>query len=106
LHAVLASLATVAFQPTINWLYALCSKSAAAGTSGRFLAIIAAVILVSSLIVIALLHLAPSAVGSGIPQVKLTYWKEFGHAARRIAAIKFSAGIINFGGEQSLGYNN
>jgi hypothetical protein len=42
LYPVLAGLAAVAFQLAINWLYALCFKSATAGTSGRILTITAA----------------------------------------------------------------
>ena len=49
------------------------------------------------------MQIAPAAAGSGIPQVKLAFWKEFGHSPRRIAAIKFFAGIISIGGGQSLG---
>ena len=37
------------------------------------------------------------------PQVKLSCWKEFGHAPRRIAFIKFIAGVLCIGGGQSLG---
>ena len=59
--------------------------------------------MISSLVVGVLLRLAPSAAGSGIPEVKLAFWKEFGHSPRRIAAIKFLAGIISIGGGQSLG---
>ena len=46
---------------------------------------------------------APEAAGSGIPQVKLNFWKEFGHAPRRIAFVKFIAGVLCIGGGQSLG---
>ncbi len=49
------------------------------------------------------MQIAPAAAGSGIPQVKLAFWKEFGHSPRRIAAIKFFARIISIGGGQSLG---
>lgn len=46
---------------------------------------------------------APEAAGSGIPQGKVDFWKEFGHAPRRIALVKFLAGAVCIGGGQSLG---
>ena len=45
----------------------------------------------------------PEAAGSGIPQAKLAFWKEFGFAPKRIAWIKFLAGVLSIGGGQSLG---
>jgi CIC family chloride channel protein len=35
--------------------------------------------------------------------VKLNYWKEFGTAPKRIALVKFVAGVLSIGGGQSLG---
>ncbi len=103
LYGLVASLAAVAFQLAINWVYVLCFKNPAAIGGWHFLWITFLVVVASSLAVGALLRIAPSAAGSGIPQVKLAFWKEFGHAPRRIAAIKFLAGVISIGGGQSLG---
>lgn len=103
LYGLVASLAAVAFQLGINWLYAICFKKPAAIGGVHFFAISFAVIVISSVVVGVLLRMAPSAAGSGIPEVKLAFWKEFGHSPRRIAAIKFLAGIISIGGGQSLG---
>ncbi len=103
LYGLIASLAAVAFQLAINWLYRLCFKNPAAVGGWHFFWITLVVVVVSSLIVGGLLRVAPSAAGSGIPQVKLAFWKEFGHSPRRIAAIKFLAGVISIGGGQSLG---
>ncbi len=69
----------------------------------HFFSISLGVIVVSSLLVGVLLQIAPSAAGSGIPEVKLAFWKEFGHSSRRIAAVKFLAGVLSIGGGQSLG---
>ncbi|RYD30270.1 MAG: chloride channel protein, partial [Verrucomicrobiaceae bacterium] len=61
-------------------------------------------IVISSLTVGWLLgSFCPEAAGSGIPQVKLAFWKDFGHSPRRIGLIKFVAGVISIGGGQSLG---
>ena len=103
LYGLVASLAAVAFQLAINWLHVLWFKNPAATGGWHFLWITFAVMTTSSLIVGWLLRIAPAAAGSGIPQVKLAFWKDFGHAPRRIAAVKFIAGVLNIGGGQSLG---
>ncbi|MEP6956994.1 MAG: chloride channel protein, partial [Chthoniobacterales bacterium] len=104
LYGLVASLAAVAFQLAVHWLYERCYKVPAAGDFWRFVWLTLAVIVLTSLVAGWLLHaLAPEAAGSGIPQVKLRYWKEFGHAPRRIAWIKFIGGVISIGGGQSLG---
>jgi CIC family chloride channel protein len=104
LYGLVASLAAVGFQLAINWIYQRCYKNPAAGGFGQFAWISLAVIVASSLLVGWLLNsFCPEAAGSGIPQAKLAFWKEFGFAPRRIAWIKFLAGIISIGGGQSLG---
>ncbi len=104
LYGLVASLAAVAFQLVINWIYRRLYLVPSGGDFWRFAWISLAVIVLSSLIVGWLLNsLCPEAAGSGIPQVKLSYWKEFGFAPRRIAWIKFVAGIVSIGGGQSLG---
>ncbi|MFL6515929.1 MAG: chloride channel protein [Chthoniobacterales bacterium] len=103
-YGLVASAAAVAFQVTLNWVYNRCYVGPAAGGFWRFAALSFVVITISSLIVGWLLQsFCPDAAGSGIPQVKLRFWKEFGSAPRRIAFIKFIAGIISIGGGQSLG---
>jgi CIC family chloride channel protein len=103
LYGLVASLAAVAFQSAISWLYAFFFQRPAAIGGGHFLVISFATLLVSSLVVGVAMHIAPSAAGSGIPEVKLNFWKEFGASPRRIAVIKFVAGVIGIGGGQSLG---
>ena len=41
--------------------------------------------------------------GSGIPQMKLAFWKDFGYVPVRVVWIKFVAGILTVGGGASLG---
>ncbi|MFL6542727.1 MAG: chloride channel protein [Chthoniobacterales bacterium] len=101
-YALAASVAAVGFQLAITWLYNHTLKAAAGG--GHFLAVSFGTIVLTSLIVGWLLNsFAPGAAGSGIPQVKLNYWKEFGSAPKRIALVKFVAGVLSIGGGQSLG---
>jgi CIC family chloride channel protein len=104
LYGVVASVAAVGFQVAINWIYKWCYKDPSAGNFTRFAGISLAAIVLSSLVAGWLLtSFCPEAAGSGIPQVKLAYWKEFGYAPRRIAWIKFLAGVVSIGGGQSLG---
>lgn len=105
LYGFVASLAAVAFQLAVNWLYRRCYKvPSATHTFWTFAGVTLVIIIVASLLAGWLLNaFAPDAAGSGIPQVKLRYWKEFGHAPRRIALIKFIGGVISIGGGQSLG---
>ncbi len=104
LYGLVASIAAVAFQLVINWIYRFFYQRPSTGSFWHFAWISLAVIVVASLIVGWLLNsFSPEAAGSGIPQVKLAYWKEFGFAPRRIAWIKFIAGVISIGGGQSLG---
>jgi chloride channel protein, CIC family len=63
-----------------------------------------AITLGSSLVVGLLLNLfCPVAAGSGIPQLKLAFWKDFGTVPFRVAWVKFVAGVISIGGGTSLG---
>ncbi len=104
LYGLVASLAAVAFQSAINWIYRFCYKIPSGGSLAHFAGISLAAIVASSLLAGWLLtSFCPEAAGSGIPQVKLAYWKEFGYAPRRIAWIKFIAGVVSIGGGQSLG---
>ncbi len=45
----------------------------------------------------------PEAAGSGIPQLKLAFWKDFGWASPRIFWVKFIVGTLSIGGGMSLG---
>jgi len=104
LYGLVASLAAVAFQLGINWLYRICLLQPAAGSLWHFAWISFLSVAASSLIAGWLLtSFCPEAAGSGIPQVKLSFWKEFGYAPQHIAWIKFVAGAISIGGGQSLG---
>ncbi len=45
----------------------------------------------------------PAAAGSGIPQVKLAFWKDFGFIPWRVVWVKFIGGVLTVGGGSSLG---
>jgi len=46
---------------------------------------------------------APEAAGSGIPQLKAAFWKDFGYIKLRVIWVKFVAGALQIGGGSSLG---
>jgi len=45
----------------------------------------------------------PEAAGSGIPQLKVSFWKDFGAIPWRVALVKFFGGALSIGGGVSLG---
>jgi CIC family chloride channel protein len=104
LYGLSGGLAAVLFEIGINLFYgatfvALSKLSMAAFLGGSF-----AVIVITSLIAGLLLsHFCPEAAGSGIPQMKLAFWKDFGFVPFRVVWVKFVAGILTVGGGASLG---
>lgn len=46
---------------------------------------------------------APEAAGSGIPQLKVAYWRDMGRISGKAVWVKFLAGAISIGGGMSLG---
>lgn len=50
-----------------------------------------------------LTRFCPAAAGSGIPQVKLAFWKDMGQIPFRVVWVKFIAGALSVGGGASLG---
>jgi len=99
-----AGLAAVAFQWIAGWMYnaglvRLSTRGFLTFAVGSFL-----ILVVSSLIVGLLLTLfCPEAAGSGIPQLKLAFWKDFGTVPWRVAWVKFVAGAVSIGGGASMG---
>jgi CIC family chloride channel protein len=104
LYGLVAGFVAVGFEVTITlvftativryshwsaWAFGAASFLTMTGTS-----------LVSGLL---LCRWAPDAAGSGIPQVKLAFWKDFGFIPGRILWVKFLAGVLAIGGGASLG---
>lgn len=104
LYGLAGSLTSVAFLLAINAFYKHAIHDPAGVGFWYFAGVSLGVVVVTSLIAGWLLNaFCPEAAGSGIPQSKLAFWKEFGDSPRRIAAIKFVAGVLSIGGGQSLG---
>ncbi|MGH7970261.1 MAG: chloride channel protein, partial [Limisphaerales bacterium] len=99
-----AGLGAVAFQVAMNALYratflTLMHKSTAVFLIGGLVVIVTTSLAVGFL----LTKYAPEASGSGIPQLKLAFWKEFGVVPFRVVWVKFIAGVLSIGGGCSLG---
>jgi CIC family chloride channel protein len=99
-----AGTAAVAFQLGINWFYRLGLVQLSHQSKIIFLFGSLGILVGSSLLVGWLLNsVCVEATGSGIPQLKLAFWKDFGFTPWRVAWVKFLAGIISVGGGSSLG---
>ena len=66
---------------------------------GSFVTVIGASLVCGWLIA----KVCPEAAGSGIPQLKTAFWKDFGYVPWRVAAVKFIGGVLSIGGGVSLG---
>jgi len=102
--SISAALSAVFFMFAVKKIFAVTYLEFAQGSKLYFA--IASLILISltSLAVGILLSvISPDAAGSGIPQVKSSYWKEMGNIKLRPAIIKFIAGALSIGGGNSLG---
>src|SRR5580704_3602603 len=96
--------AAVAFQLGIKLLeWALWTRLAHIAIA-NFLLISLVTILGTSLVAgLILTFVSREAAGSGIPQLKIAFWRDFGYLPARVAFAKFFAGIITIGGGCSLG---
>ena len=104
LYGLCAGLAAVVFEVGINVIFnATFVRFATLGT-GVFLAGSFGMVVVTSLIAGFLLsRFCPEAAGSGIPQLKVAFWKDFGYVPVKVVWVKFVAGILTVGGGASLG---
>lgn len=104
LYGLAASLVAVAFQVAINWIYWACFVYPSQVSLRWFpwisLGVISGVSMLSGWL---LTKFCPDAAGSGIPQLKLAFWKDFGHTPAGLAWVKFVASALSIGGGQSLG---
>ena len=104
IYAVAGALAAVAFMFLTNRLFSVLWRPLMKLSLIGFAAGSLVVVLISSLIVGWLLNsFSPDAAGSGIPQLKVGYWKDLGLVKLRPIIVKFVAGIISIGGGASLG---
>jgi CIC family chloride channel protein len=103
-YGLAAGVAAVIFQLGINWLYRAGLVQLSHHSKWTFLFGSLAVLAGSALVVGWLLNsFCREAAGSGIPQHKLAFWKDFGAVPWRVAWVKFIAGILSVGGGSSLG---
>ena len=99
-----AGAAAVVFEVGINAVYAQTFLRFAKWSFAGFAAGTFAVVVVTSLVAGFLLsRFCPEAAGSGIPQLKLAFWKDFGYVPAKVVWVKFVAGILTVGGGASLG---
>lgn len=104
LCGVAGGLVAVAFHHSISLVYDGLWSPLAGVSVARF-AWTSLLILVSAglLCGVLLAVWAPSAAGSGIPQMKLAYWRDRGHVPIGAILVKFFAGTVSVGGGLSLG---
>ena len=104
LYSLAAGLVAVAFQIAINWVFWASFVYPSQLSPRWFPCVSLGVICVVSLLSGWLLtRFCPDAAGSGIPQLKLAFWKDFGHTPARLGWVKFIASTLSIGGGQSLG---
>ena len=104
IYGLTGGVAAVVFEVGINFFFAGTFVRLAKCTPGLFLAGTFGVIVVTSMIAGYLLNrFCPEAAGSGIPQLKVAFWKDFGYVPARVIWVKFVAGILTVGGGASLG---
>ncbi|MBU4201014.1 MAG: chloride channel protein [Verrucomicrobia bacterium] len=104
LYGLSGGITAVVFQILINLLFNATYGKLSHLSWVVFLIGSFAVIVASSLAVGFLLNtFCRDAAGSGIPQVKLAFWKDMGFVPGRIVWVKFVAGILAVGGGSSLG---
>jgi CIC family chloride channel protein len=99
-----AGLSAVGFLFMANLFFSLTYVQFASRSKLFFAAASFLLILSTSILVGFLLNVfSPEAAGSGIPQVKVAYWKELGQMEPRTVLVKFVAGVLSIGGGSSLG---
>ncbi len=104
LYGLAASLVAVALQVAITWIFWASFVYPSQVSSRWFpwisLGVISGVSILSGWL---LTKFCPDAAGSGIPQLKLAFWKDFGHTPAWLGWVKFVASALSIGGGQSLG---
>lgn len=104
LYGLVAGLSVVAFQLLINGLYnatfgVLKAQSPITFMAGSFIVMVSTALMVGWL----MSSFCKDAAGSGIPQMKVAFWKDFGVISWRAVWVKFVGGVLSIGGGSSLG---
>ena len=104
LYGITAGIAAVAFHKSIQFVFGHTIEHFSTFSTRTFLIGSFCTIIGSSLIVGLLLsNYCKDAAGSGIPQLKLAFWSDFGHVPWKVTWVKFIPGILSIGGGCSLG---
>jgi CIC family chloride channel protein len=104
LYGLAAGAVAAAFQLAIRWIYGstivrLSHEPLRFFLFGSFLVMIGASLFSGFL----MNSCCQEAAGSGIPQLKIAFWKDFGFVPWRAVWVKFIAGAVAIGGGSSLG---
>jgi chloride channel protein, CIC family len=104
-YGLFGGLAAVAFQRVVaivfSILWEIPSQQMRPGTFAVFS--LATILLTTISAGLILIFVSREAAGSGIPQVKVAYWKDFGFIPAKVVIAKFVAGVLSIGGGCSLG---
>jgi len=104
LYGLAGGLAAVGFQLSIKSLEWLLWTRLSTIATGSFVLISIFTILGTSLVAgLILTFISRDAAGSGIPQLKIAFWRDFGYMPFKVVFAKFFAGVITIGGGCSLG---
>jgi len=101
---LVAGLLTVAFQAAMSGLFTAGIKSFS-HLSFTYFAVASLIVIVTTAFISGWLmnSFCPEAAGSGIPQLKVAMWKDFGYVKFRVVWVKFIAGVLQIGGGSSMG---
>jgi CIC family chloride channel protein len=104
-YGLFGGLAAVSFQRAVSIVFSILWEIPSQQMRpGTFTVFSLATILVTSIIAgLILIFVSREAAGSGIPQVKVAYWKDFGSMPAKVVIAKFVAGVLSIGGGCSLG---
>ena len=105
IYGLFGGLAAVAFQKGASIIFSTFWETPSRQMpAGNFAFLSLATILTASIIAgLIITFVSREAAGSGIPQVKVAFWRDFGFMRLRVAIAKFFAGAISIGGGCSLG---
>jgi chloride channel protein, CIC family len=104
IYGLVGGLSAVAFQASaqalFQWLWIGPSKSLGMAFVPVSFGVIIGTAIIAGFI---LTHVSKEAAGSGVPQVKAAFWRDFGYLPFRVVVAKFFGGVITIGGGSSLG---
>jgi len=104
IYGLVGGLSAVAFQVStqalFRWLWIEPSRSLGLAFIPISFGVIVGTAMIAGFI---LTYVSKAAAGSGIPQVKVAFWRDFGYLPFRVALAKFFGCVITIGGGSSLG---